>query len=451
MRDPTAYKIDVFLRSNLFAAALIIGAAVTPPALIWLAMPLLRPILGDQFSFSLFMMGLMLFVILNFCGIAILAERKISAFIQDRKGPNRVGFWGLLQPLADGVKFILKEEITPGHADKPLFILAPCIAFVLSMVGFVVIPWGGDVHWPWMAEGKTVSSLAADIDIGFLYVLMVASMGVYGVTLAGWASNNKYAFYGGMRAAAQMLSYEVPMAMGLLCVLLMHGDLRLGHIVSDQAHSGIWNAFVHPIAFFLVFISALAEANRSPFDLAECEQELVAGFHTEYSSMKFALFFLGEYAHMFTSCALMTALFLGGWAPLPFLSVLADDNSWWAFLIKFGAFLGKVMFLIFMFMLVRWTVPRFRFDQLMRLAWKLMVPMGMAMVLVTGVLVGLGWRIDPDGSPVMNLLRWLLMLGLNALVVAAGMWFNVKTEGVTGRQENMPDLKMDRVRTGAPA
>ena len=451
MRDPTAYKIDVFLRSNLFAATLILGAGATPPLLVWLALPLLKPILGDQFSFSLFMMGLMLFVILNFCGIAILAERKISAYIQDRKGPNRVGFWGLLQPLADGVKFILKEEITPGQADKPLFILAPCISFTLAMVGFVVIPWAGNVHWPWMEAGRTVSSQAADIDIGFLYILMVASMGVYGVVLAGWASNNKYAFYGGMRAAAQMLSYEVPMAMGLLCVLLMHGDLRLGHIVADQAQSGIWNAFAHPIAFMLVFISALAEANRSPFDLAECEQELVAGFHTEYSSMKFALFFLGEYAHMFTSCALMTALFLGGWAPLPFTSLLADDVGWIAFLIKFGVFIGKVMFLIFMFMLVRWTVPRFRFDQLMRLAWKLMVPMGMAMVLVTGVLVGLGWRIDPAGSTIMNILKWLLMLGLNAVVVAGGMWFNMKTESVTGRQENLPDLRMERGRAGAPA
>lgn len=438
MRDPTAYRIDVFLRTKLFAIALLIGAVVTPPLLIWLALPLLKPILADQFSFSLLMMGLMLFTILNFCGIAILAERKISAFIQDRKGPNRVGFWGMLQPLADGVKFILKEEITPGHADKPLFILAPCLAFTLALVGFAVVPWAGDVHWPWMEAGKTVSSQAADIDIGFLYMLMVAAMAVYGVVLAGWASNNKYAFYGGMRAGAQMLSYEVPMAMGLLCVLLVHGDLRLGHIVGDQAHSGIWNIFVHPVAFVLVFISALAEANRTPFDLAECEQELVAGFHTEYSSMKFALFFLGEYAHMFTSCALMTALFLGGWAPLPFTTVLVDDTSWIAFLIKFGVFIGKVMALIFLFMLVRWTIPRFRFDQLMRLAWKLMVPIGMAMVLASGLAIGWGWRINPAGGVVGNALNWLIMLGLNVVAIIGTMWLSMRTERVTGRQDNLP-------------
>ncbi len=403
----------------------------------------LKDILADPFWFSAIWMLILIVGILNATAVCILAERKIAAFIQDRKGPNRVGPWGLLQPIADGLKFLLKEDVVPARVDRPLYFLASGLAFFVAMLGFAIIPWAGDIHWPWMDAGKTVSTQVANLNVGILYIIAVGSMGVYGVVLAGWASNNKYAFYGGMRATAQMLSYEVPLGLAVLVLLLTAGDLRLDAIVNQQATwggFGLWNVFLHPVAFILMLISSFAETNRAPFDLAEAEQELVGGFHTEYSAMKFALFFLGEYAHMITGSALMVALFFGGWH----FWGLTDpaSTSWTAALVKLMVFAVKVTAFIGLFMVVRWTLPRFRFDQLMRLAWRGMVPAGIALVLMTALLAAMGWQ--------RNLLAcWAVNGGLLAVVIAFAA--RSKTQ-VTGRQPNMPAVMSppsDRAPAGA--
>ena len=421
-----------------------------PPILIVLAF-LLAPeatrwVLGSQFWFSVIMMALSLFLIIHLCAACILAERKISAYIQDRLGPNRVGWGGLLQPIADGVKFILKEEVIPVGADKPIFILAPCLAFIISLLGFAIIPWAGEIVWPWTdANGNParVTTQVAPLDIGVLYVLAVGSLSVYGVVLAGWASNNKYAHFGGMRATAQMLSYEVPLGLGLLVIILAAGTLRVEEIVNQQAFSGIWNVFIHPVAFLLVLIAAFAETNRAPFDLAECEHELIAGFHTEYSSMKFALFFLGEYAHMITASAFVVAVFLGGWSLLPGWDPLAGVNTWWAALIKFHFFWGKVLAIIVFYMLIRWTLPRFRFDQLMRISWKGLVPIGMAMVLAQIFLTALGIKIDPARGLVGNLGSAAITLAVNLAIIILAVWFSgVARAPITGRQQNLPEIRV---------
>ncbi|RMF74377.1 MAG: NADH-quinone oxidoreductase subunit H, partial [Planctomycetota bacterium] len=304
-KNPT--PIDAAIRRGPVMAALGLILVLTPVVLIlawiYIGRPISQSLFGfdvlqwvvsHQYSFSILMMLLVLFIIVHLCAACILAERKISAYIQDRRGPDRVGWRGLLQPIADGLKFLLKEDITPANVDKPVYILAPCISFVVALVGFAVLPWAGDIVWPWTAEDGSpvvVSTQVAPLSIGVLYLLAVGSLSPYGVVLGGWASNNKYSFYGGMRATAQMLSYEVPLGLGVLVLLLLSGSLRLEVIQEMQTASGIWNIFLHPIAFFIVLVAAFAETNRAPFDLAECEQELVGGFHTEYSSMKFALFF----------------------------------------------------------------------------------------------------------------------------------------------------------------
>lgn len=448
--DPLAFKIEKTLRNPLVLAGAGLALAVGPVLLLvpaWLLFgEQIRGFLSSQFWFSIFMMGLSLFLIIHLCAACILAERKLSAYIQDRQGPNRVGWGGLLQPIADGIKFILKEEFVPRDVDKAIYFLAPCIAFVVALLGFAVIPWADKIVWPWTdANGvhPEVTTQAASLDIGLLYMIAVASLGVYAVVLAGWASNSKYAHYGGMRATAQMLSYEVPLGLGVLVILLGSGTLRLEEMVDTQAATGIWNIFLHPIAFLLVLIAAFAETNRAPFDLAECEQELVAGFHSEYSSMKFALFYLGEYAHMITNSALMTAVFLGGWDPLPGLGLLADNHTWWAALLKFGVFWGKVAAFIAFYMVIRWTLPRFRFDQLMKLAWKNLVPLGITIVFVTGAMVAFGWRIDPAAGLLGNLGPAAISLVLNIVVLAAAIWLaGIVREPVTGRQENLPDVEV---------
>jgi NADH-quinone oxidoreductase subunit H len=432
MVDPVVARVDRLLRDWRVIAAAVAVLLLAPAPLVLLAWPWIKPLLNSQFTFSLIVMGAILFIVIHLCAGLILAERKVSAFIQDRKGPNRVGFWGLLQPVADGLKFLLKEDVVPGSVDKPIFVLAPALAFVIALVTFAVIPWAGVITWPWPDEAGnpiTVHTQVASLDIGVLYMLALGAMSVYGVVLAGWASNNKYAFYGGMRATAQMLSYEIPLGLGILTILLVASTLRLEHIVDAQAASGVWNVFLHPLAFLLVFIAGLAETNRAPFDLAECEQELIAGYHTEYSAMKFALFFLAEYAHMTINSALLVVLFLGGWhfwfLPGP------EDTSWMAALIKFGVFWAKIMAVLGMYMLIRWTLPRFRFDQLMRLAWKGMIPLGMAVVAGTGVLVAFGWQRSVPAS-----------LALNVIILAGALWLSTSRKPVTGRQENMPDVEV---------
>lgn len=380
-------------------------------------------ILGPRWTVSLVMIGALLGVILTVVAYSIYFERKISAWIQDRVGPNRVGPRGLLQPLADGVKFLLKEDIIPSGADKPIFLLAPCIVFVPAMIAFAVIPWAGKVE----VGGATVLAQVASVDVGLLYILAVAGIGVYGAVLGGWASNNKYSFIGGLRSTAMMLSYEIPLGLSLLVVLLVAGELRLERIVDYQIENG-WLILSQPIAFMVMLVCVFAENNRLPFDLAESEQELIGGFHTEYSAMKFALFFLGEYAHMITGSALMTALFLGGWH-LPFGLSLPGDHSIGAALWRFVIYWIKVSGFLFIFMWVRWTLPRFRFDQLMSLTWRTLVPLTMGLVLVTGAMLyfGLG--------------RWWQLLIANAAVLG----FIYKTvllkpsPRMTGRQSYMPD------------
>jgi NADH-quinone oxidoreductase subunit H len=436
--NKAATPMDTALRKGWVLGLLGLALAVGPVPIVLLAWfvfgDAIRAFLSSQLLFSVLMMGLSLFIIIHLCAACILAERKLSAFTQDRKGPNRVGYWGVLQPIADGIKFIFKEDITPHNVDKPIFILAPCVAFVVALTTFAVIPWAGEITWPWTIDGQsvTVTTQVASLDIGLLYMLAIGSMSVYGVVLAGWASNNKYSFYGGMRAAAQMLSYEVPLGLGVLALLLTAGSLRPEVMVDQQAQSGMWNIFLHPIAFLLVLTSSLAEANRAPFDLAECEQELIGGYHTEYSSMKFAVFFLAEYSHMIVSAALLTTLFLGGWAPIPFSGWLADNTSWWAALLKFGVFWGKVSLLVLFFMLIRWTLPRFRFDQLMRLAWKAMVPAGLLLVVLTGALAAYG---------VQRNLAYTFGVNMTLLVAMLLFAATAKTP-VTGRQENLPVVRV---------
>jgi NADH-quinone oxidoreductase subunit H len=307
-----------------------------------------------------------------------LAERKVSAWIQWRIGPNRVGPWGTLQPLADGVKFIFKEELVPDGANPLMFRLAPVLSAMPAMMAIAVIPFAGEIT----LFGQQTTLSIADIPISALYVVAISGLGIYGVILGGWSSNSKYSLLGGLRASAQMVSYELSLILALLSVVVMAGSLDLREIVADQA-GGIWrwNVFSQPLAFLLFVIATFAETNRHPFDFAECEPELVGGFHTEYSSMKFALFFLGEYVAMIVMASMTTTLFLGG-SEVPFF----PGAPWW---LQLGAFLAKTSLFLFLFLWVRWTLPRFRFDQLMKLGWKVMLPLALFNVFVTGLVVSL--------------------------------------------------------------
>lgn len=410
-------------------------------------MELIQDLLANQLFFSIIMMAVGLGVIAGVAApFAILAERKLSGWIQDRIGPNRVGPWGLLQPLADGIKFLMKEDFTPAHVDKPIFIMAPFISMIVALIGFAVIPWAGEIHFPWMAAGEVVRTQVANLNVGVLYMLSIASLGVYGVVLGAWASNNKYAFYGGIRATAQMISYEVPLGLGVLVVILIGGTLELDKIVYAQAQSGVWYILLHPVAFVLVLTAAFAETNRTPFDLAEAEQELVGGYHTEYSAMKFAAFFLAEYSHMATNSALVIVLFLGGWSPFPFFSTWSPEHTWWnvgflAAVIKFGIFFGKIAAFLGLYIVIRWTVPRFRFDQLMRLAWKSMVPLAIGALVLQVLMTALGFHLIPDRGFVGNLPTVLFALAGNAVLIGVALFVTARSkQEVTGRQENMPHV-----------
>jgi NADH-quinone oxidoreductase subunit H len=354
-----------------------------------------------QVIFSIIFCAVMLQVLLGACAYSILLERKLSAWMQDRVGPNRVGPMGLIQPLADGLKFLLKEDYTPETVDKSLFTLAPALIMLPAMIGFAVIPFAGEidltgfVQWLGFAEtGVTyqVVVVGANINIGLVYLVAVASLGIYGVALGGWASNNKWSFLGGLRASAQMISYEIPMGLALLCVVLLMGSIDPLRIIEQQT-GGTWNIFQLPVAAVLFYTCMLAESNRAPFDLAECESELVGGYHTEYSSMRFAMFFLAEYFHMLTGAAFFTMLFLGGWSINPFTGWdIPNSGEWWLGLIQFAVVAGKIFFLIAFVMAIRWTIPRFRFDQLMRLAWEGMIPAALLVLLVVSFFVFFGWQ-----------------------------------------------------------
>jgi NADH-quinone oxidoreductase subunit H len=314
--------------------------------------------------------------LLGTAALMSLAERKVSAWMQYRIGPNRVGPFGLLQPVADGVKFLFKEEVVPAGANPVLFRLAPIIAALPAMLTIAVIPFAGDI----VLFGRSFGRLSiADLDVGILYLLAIGSMSVYGVILGGWASNSKYSLLGGLRASAQMISYELTLILSILSVIVLAGSLDLRKIAEAQSVVTRWHVWRQPLAFFLFVVATFAETNRHPFDFAECEPELVGGFHTEYSAMKFALFFLGEYAAMTVMACLTTTLFLGG-ASVPFL----PGAPW---LLGFLAFLAKTSFFLFLFLWVRWTLPRFRFDQLMGLGWKVLLPLALLNLVVTGILV----------------------------------------------------------------
>lgn len=310
---------------------------------------------------------------------AVLAERRICAFIQDRLGPNRVGPAGLLQPLADGVKSFLKEDFTPGHVRKTYFWLAPMIVMIPSLLTMAVIPFGSQ-----MGHQKMV---IADLNVGILYTFGIVSLGVYGIVLAGYASNSKYPFLGGIRSSAQMISYEIAMGMSVIPVFLVVGDLNLGQVVEYQAHNGPLVIYA-PLSFLIFLVSAFAETNRLPFDLPESEQELVAGYNTEYSSMKFALFFMGEYANMIAVSAMMVTLFWGGWT-LPFAPFNKPADSIGIGVLHILVFLAKVMVFMIGFIWVRWMWPRFRYDQLMDLGWRCFIPLSLANILITATVLWL--------------------------------------------------------------
>lgn len=310
-------------------------------------------------------------------------ERKFASFLQDRVGPDRAGPWGLLQPLADGGKMFFKEEIIPNVSNKFLFILGPSLFMVTALMTGAVIPWGKDI----VINGKSYSLQITDINIGVLYLLGVVSIGVYGIMIGGWASNNKYALLGAIRASSQMISYEIAMGISIIALIITAGGTLSLREILDQQDVGYANIVYQPLGFLVFFVCALAETNRAPFDLPECESELVGGFHTEYSSMKLGLFLFAEYINMFISSAIMAGLYFGGYN-FPFAHELYNalglqDGHWAISLIGFGAYFTKVCIFISVFMWVRWTLPRFRYDQLMNLGWKILFPLSLLNLAIT--------------------------------------------------------------------
>ena len=349
-------------------------------------------------------------------GVALLtlAERRICAWMQDRLGPNRVGPQGLLQPAADGLKNFLKEETYPAQADFWTFVLAPALSFTPALLTFAVIPFAAPLPTQW----GLVPMVVADLPVGFLYILAISSLGVYGIVLAGWSSNNKYALLGGLRASAQMISYEIAMGMSTVAVLLLAGNVTLSQVIAQQQQGG-WFVISLTLAFLVFFISALAETNRLPFDLPEAEGELIAGYHTEYSAMKFSMFYIAEYSNMVTASALMATLFFGGW-DIPFThwddagdpSVLKTLLTLVVFCIKTGAFL-------FTYIWIRWTLPRFRYDQLMALGWKVLLPSTLVYLTIMATVIWylhghLGWAYDRPMA--------LTLGAANIVLLVAAVW-----------------------------
>ena len=306
-------------------------------------------------------------------------ERKVAAFLQDRLGPDRAGPFGILQPLADAGKMFFKEDFIPQNSAKSLFILGPGIAMFTALLTGSIIPWGPQIT----LFGETFDFQIADINVGILFIVGVVSIGVYGIMIGGWASNNKYSLFGAIRASSQMISYELAMGLSIIAIVMMTGSLSLKDIVAQQ-HGMNWNVFYQPLGFIIFLVSALAECNRAPFDLAECESELIGGYHTEYSSMKLGFFLFAEYINMFISCALISSLYFGGYN-YPFMDMVSDPTV--QGLIGTAVLFGKIFFFIFLFMWIRWTLPRFRYDQLMHLGWKMLIPLALANMLATGAVI----------------------------------------------------------------
>lgn len=378
-------------------------------------------------------------IIMGTCAMLIYIERKVAAWVQDRLGPNRVGPAGLFQSVADGLKFLLKEDIIPRQVDRVLFLMAPAIAMSTALLAFAVVPFGATTVPPafqpsagllnpfdHVIDGRHVNQnrlqvteftsefqqyresyqfvIAPGLDIGIVFVFAITSLAVYAIILGGWAANNKYSFIGGLRSSAQFVSYEIPLGLSILGVVLLSGSLNLEKIIWDQtgAAGGTWNIFLQPLAWIIFVTGGLAECNRLPFDLPEAEQELVGGYHTEYSAMKFAMFFLGEYTHLVTTSFLNVIVFFGGWH-FPFIATA--ESGWF---IKLLVIAVKVAFFILFFMVVRWTLPRFRFDQLMALAWKVLIPLAIANLICVMIVKQLGWPV------------WLLGPISIAILIGAG-------------------------------
>lgn len=327
-----------------------------------------------------------IFIILIF-GITLLtatystlAERKIAGFLQDRLGPDRAGPFGILQPLADAVKLFFKEDFIPADANKFLFIMGPSLAMITALMSSAVIPFGGSLE----IDGKLYPMQGIDVNIGLLYIFGVVSLGVYGLMIGGWASNNKFSLLGAIRAASQNISYELAMGLSIISLLMTAGTLDIGEIVAQQKGFG-WFIFYQPLAGLIFIICAFAECNRTPFDLPESENELIGGYHTEYGSMKLGLYLFSEYVNMFVSSAVMASLFFGGYN-FPFIDKLGLPNNV-EVLLGTAIFLGKIFFGIFFFMWVRWTVPRFRYDQLMNLGWKTLIPLSILNIVITGLVI----------------------------------------------------------------
>ena len=335
-------------------------------------------------------------VTLGIAAYSTWAERKVAAFIQDREGPNRAGWGGLLQPLADAGKMFFKEDFIPAQADKWLFILGPCLSMLTALMSSAVVPFGDT----FIIGGKAIMVQGIEINIGILYVFGVVSLGVYGVMIGGWASNNKFSLLGAIRAASQNISYELAMGMSIIAILMMSGTLSLRGI-TEQQHGGNWNIFYQPLGCLIFIVCAFAECNRTPFDLPECETELVGGYHTEYSSMKLGFYLFSEYINMFTSSAVTACLFFGGynypgmdWVQTQLIAVLGNNAGHnVATLLGIGAMFTKILFGIFFFMWVRWTVPRFRYDQLMNLGWKGLIPLAVINIVITAVAILSGYKL----------------------------------------------------------
>lgn len=308
------------------------------------------------------------------------AERKVAAFIQDRIGPNRAGPFGLLQPIADAAKMFFKEEFIPSHANKFLFILGPSLSMLMALLTSAAIPFGHGIEW----DGQLIRLQAIEINVGVLYIFGLVSLGVYGTMIGGWASNNKFSLLGAIRAASQNISYELAMGLSIVAILMMSGSMDMYKIVEDQ-HGMNWNIFYQPVGFIIFLTCAFAECNRTPFDLPECESELVGGYHTEYTSMKLGFFLFSEYVNMFVASAVISTLYFGGYN-FPFMDSLPFSQNV-VTLIGTGVFFAKILFFIFFFMWVRWTLPRFRYDQLMGLGWKGLFPLAIANLMITGLAI----------------------------------------------------------------
>ncbi|MDG2384938.1 MAG: NADH-quinone oxidoreductase subunit NuoH [Pirellulaceae bacterium] len=360
----------------------------------------------------------------------VLLERRVAAWVQDRRGPNRVGIpltkirlFGLGQPLADGLKMILKEEYSPAQVDRRLFILAPIIIMTAALAVYAVIPFGSVLPpIPALGIDQPIQLVVApQLDVAIIYVFALSSIAVYGVVLGGWASNSKYSFLGGLRSSAQMIAYELPLGLAILAVVLSSSSLRLDEIIRAQT-DGVWFALAQPLGFVVFVVAAFAEAGRLPFDLPEAEQELVGGYHTEYSGMKLVLFLTAEFIHMITASFLITILFLGGWH-LPWITGSGDEIGWGVAILRILVLMGKTFLLIFFFMLVRWSWPRFRFDQLMTLAWKVMLPLGVVNLVAVAILSELSHP-NQFGEQLnwfyCSAVGWLVALSAWAIVAAIG-------------------------------